>query len=101
MPATIEGGVAVYRAAVNIQQLDDQQRAYIEFRVGFQNAYDSVDILSHGKPVEGGLTPKEATSIAGVIGHIPLLAGVVRPNPVHVTNRQGKQLHPSCIDKMP
>lgn len=71
----------------------------MESRLVFQRAYDSVDILSSGRPVEGGIDLDKVPVLAGVIDEITHLVGM-RPDCVHVTTREGGQIHTSHSDKM-
>lgn len=99
VPTTIKNGVALYRGAVKVQQFGEEERSYINSKLRHQNAYDSVDIVSRGKPVVGGIDLSKTPQIAGVIDQVTSFAGV-RPDTVHITTREGGQLHTSHFDRM-
>ncbi|CAM9953216.1 unnamed protein product [Ectocarpus fasciculatus] len=95
----VKNGLAFYRGAVSVPTFSEAERQHIESRLTFQRAYDSVSILSNGKPVDGGVDLALAPVVAGVIATMSGLVGV-RPDCVHLTTRERGQLHTSHSDKM-
>ncbi|CAM9580489.1 unnamed protein product, partial [Ectocarpus sp. 12 AP-2014] len=55
VPSEINKGLAFFPGAVSVQTFSEGEREHIESRLVFQRAYDSVDIISNGRPVEGGI----------------------------------------------
>lgn len=99
MSTEINKGLAFFPCAVSVQKFSEGEREHIESRLVYQRAYDSVDIISNGRPVEGGIDLDKAPVLAGVIGQMTGLVGT-RPDCVHVTTREGGQIHTSHSDKM-
>ena len=99
VPSEINKGLAFFPGAVSVQTFSEGEREHIESRLVFQRAYDSVDIISNGRPVEGGTDLDKAHVLAGVIDQMTGLVGK-RPDCVHVTTREGGQIHTSHSDKM-
>ena len=88
-------GLAFFRGAVNVRPFAERERAHIESQLRFQNAYDSVDIISDGNPVEGGIDLNKAPVLAGAICETTGLVGVP-PDRVHMTRgRAARCTHPT------
>ena len=108
MPKAIKNGLAVYRGGLSAftgaegatvaQPIGTAEREYLESKLRHQRAYDSVDILSNGKSVDG-FDLNQTPTIAGIIDGVSHLVGV-RPDCVHATMREGGQMHTSHSDKM-
>ncbi|CAM9540620.1 unnamed protein product, partial [Ectocarpus sp. 8 AP-2014] len=99
VPTKVKNGLAFFRGAVSVQTFSEAERRHIESRLTFQRAYDSVDILSNGKPVDGGIDLEKAPVLACLIDKMTDLVGVP-PDGVHMTTREGGQIHTSHSDKM-
>eukprot|EP00903_Cladosiphon_okamuranus_P018789 g17285.t1 len=99
VPTEVKDGLAYFPGAVSMQRLSDGERQHIESRLRYQRACDSVDIISNGKPVTDGIDLEKTPVLAGVIDKMARLVGV-RPDCVHMTTREGGQLHTSHSDKM-
>ncbi|CAN0554951.1 unnamed protein product [Ectocarpus sp. 12 AP-2014] len=99
VPTKVKNGLAFFRGAANVQTFSETERRHIESRLMFQRAYDSVGILSNGKPVDGGIDLEKAPVLAGVIDELTDLVGV-SPDCVHMTTREGGQIHTSHSDMM-
>eukprot|EP00903_Cladosiphon_okamuranus_P006256 g6139.t1 len=99
VPTEVKDGLAYFPGAVSVQRLSDGERQHIESRLRYQRAYDSVDIISNGKPVTDGIDLKKTPVLAGVIDKMARLVGV-RPDCVHMTTREGGQLDTSHSEKM-
>lgn len=99
VPTVVKNGLAYFPGAVSAQRLSDGERQEINSHLRHQRGYDSVNIISNGQPVTGGLDLEKTPVIAGVIGDQTKLVGV-RPDCVHMTTREGGQLHTSHSDKM-
>eukprot|EP00752_Nemacystus_decipiens_P002052 g1965.t1 len=99
VPTRVKNGLAFYRGAVSVPTFTEGERQHIESHLSFQRAYDSVDILSKGKPVDGGVDLVLAPVVAGAIATMTDLVGV-RPDCAHLTTREKGQLHTSHSDRM-
>ncbi|CBJ26757.1 hypothetical protein Esi_0045_0006 [Ectocarpus siliculosus] len=99
VPTRVKNSLAFYRGAVSVPTFTEGERQHIESHLTFQRAYDSVDILSNGKPVDGGVDLALAPVVAGAIATMTDLVGV-RPDCAHLTTRERGQLHTSHSDKM-
>eukprot|EP00752_Nemacystus_decipiens_P005766 g5215.t1 len=99
VPTEVKNGLAFFPGAVSVQRFSEAERRHIETGMVWQRAYDSVDIISNGKPVNGGVDLAKAPVLAGVIDRMTNLIGV-RPDCVHLTTREGGQIHTSHSDKM-
>lgn len=99
VPTEVKNGLAFFPGAVSVQRFSEAERQHIETSMVWQRAYDSVDIISNGKPIDGGVDLAKAPVLAGVIDRTTHLIGV-RPDCVHLTTREGGQIHTSHSDQM-
>eukprot|EP00903_Cladosiphon_okamuranus_P015607 g14411.t1 len=83
VPTEVKYGVAYFPGAVSVQRLSDGERQHIESRLRYQRAYDSVGIISNGKPVTDGIDLKKTPVLAGVIDKMAHLVGVLHAPFLH------------------